>query len=274
MNTAENCRVLVFGAHPDDAEIFAGGLIARQCNRGACVRIISVTDGRSGHHEVAPEVLIGLRRLEAARAGKSVGAQAYLTWDFPDGSLVPDLILRQAIIREIREFQPHIVLTHRTNDYHPDHRAVGTAVQDASYMVTVPHVCPESPALKFDPVVAYMCDLFTRPCKFRPDIVLLTAEEGRQVVDMVACHASQVFQWLPFHDGLMDQLPNDYSARLVWLEGWLRGLHMLRHEHFSNELQRLGVTAAAGPIELYEVSEYAGRMHSDHREWLFPGAIT
>ncbi len=154
-------RVLVLGAHPDDAEVSAGGLLWSHHSQGSLLRLISVTDGRSGHQSIPDAELIEIRRQEASQAGKLLGCD-YLTWDFPDGYLETSLALRLQIIREIRTFRPDLILTHRTCDYHPDHRAVGQAVQDASYLVTVPKIAPEVPALARDPVVAYMPDLFTR----------------------------------------------------------------------------------------------------------------
>ncbi len=266
-------RVLVLGAHPDDAEILAGGLLVRHCRRGTRVRIVSVTDGRSGHQAIPPEELARVRSLEADAAGRSIGAE-YAVWDFHDGSLQPTLDVRWAILREIRNFAPDVVLTHRPNDYHPDHRAVGMAVQDASYLVTVPHICPDTPALRSDPVVAYMCDLFTRPNPLRPDIVLDIAAEFDAVARMAACHGSQVFQWLPFHDGLLEDVPQSPEARLVWLCGWLRKFHSARREHFQTELVARGLELdAQSLLEVYEVSEYAGQADVARLAELFPGAI-
>lgn len=266
--------VLVLGAHPDDAEIFAGGLIIRHCRAGARVRIVSVTDGSSGHYRIPPEQLKQIRRQEAAAAGARIGAE-YVTWDFRDGYLEPNLDVRAAIIREIRSFQPDLVLTHRPNDYHPDHRAVGCAVQDASYMVTVPHVCSETPALKRDPIVAYMCDLFSRPTPMRPDVVLDVAAEFPQLIEMAACHASQVFDWLPYHDGLLAEVPESAEARLTWLGNWLQQLHQARFEHFAEACQGFEWTEDSHPkIEVYEISEYAAKLSAQERSRLFPSAPT
>ena len=129
------CRLLVLGAHPDDAEIHAGGLLARHAAAGSVIRMVSVTDGRSGHHDIPPQDLVTIRREEARASGQIIGAES-VTWDFPDGGLQADLALRAAMIREIRSFMPDLVLTHRLWDYHPDHRAVAQAVQDACYLVT------------------------------------------------------------------------------------------------------------------------------------------
>lgn len=263
------CRVLVLGAHPDDAEIFAGGLIVRHCRRGSDVKIVSVTDGRSGHHEVPPEELVAIRRREASASGRRVGAD-YVTWDFHDGALEPTLAVREAIIREIRSFQPDLVLTHRACDYHPDHRAVGTAVQDASYLVTVPHVCPDVPALRQDPVVASMTDLFTRPNCLRADVVLDVTAEADLIVQMASEHQSQFFQWLPYHDGRLDEVPEHPRERLEWLSSWFASIYVARSEHFRDACAARGIDPSAAKLEVYELSEYASQPSPETVEWLFP----
>src|SRR5687768_10204017 len=135
-------RLLILGAHPDDADYFAGGTAALYRRHGHTVRMVSVTDGGAGHHEAAGPGLIKRRRAEAAASGKVIGAD-YIVLDAPDGGLMPTLENRRILIRLIREFQPDLILTHRPNDYHPDHRYTSQLVQDASYMLTVPAVAPE-----------------------------------------------------------------------------------------------------------------------------------
>lgn len=264
------CRVLVLGAHPDDAEINAGGLLARHAAAGATIRIVSVTDGRSGHHEIPPDDLVRIRREEARAAGQLIGADS-VTWDFPDGGLVADLALRAAMIREIRSFRPDLVLTHRVYDYHPDHRAVGQAVQDACYLVTVPHIAADMPALREDPVVACMVDLFTRPLPLQPHAMLDVTAEVDTIVRMLACHASQVFQWLPYHDGIQNTLPDSEDERTGWLRDWYLQICQARRAGFAEQLQARGL-AAAKAVEFYEISEYARQLAPTERERLFPGA--
>ena len=105
-------RILVLGAHPDDAEFFAGGFLAKRAATGATIRIVSVTNGQSGHQSIPEVELINIRRAEASRAGAVIGA-TYVTGDFPDGSLQPTLELRSFVVTEIRKFAPDLVLTHR-----------------------------------------------------------------------------------------------------------------------------------------------------------------
>jgi LmbE family N-acetylglucosaminyl deacetylase len=149
----ERLRLLILGAHPDDAEYHAGGLASIYRELGHQVRMVSLTNGQAGHFQRPPAALAELRRAEAAAAGRVIGAD-YITWDIPDGELMPDLKTRYRVIREIRTFRPDVVLTHRPCDYHPDHRAAGQLVQDATYLVTVPNVLREVPALTRDPLVA------------------------------------------------------------------------------------------------------------------------
>lgn len=265
-------RLLVLGAHPDDAEIHAGGLIARHAKLGSVIRMVSVTDGRSGHHEIAPADLVTIRREEARASGQLIGAES-VTWDFADGGLQADLALRAAVIREIRSFGPDLVLTHRLWDYHPDHRAVAQAVQDACYLVTVPHIAADVPVLPRDPVVAYMVDLFTRPQRFLPHVLLNVDEELDTFVRMAACHQSQVFEWLPHHDGLLESVPDEEHARLEWLRHWFLTIYAKRRQHFAPELAERGLSSAQA-IEAYEISEYARPLEAAETERLFPGGIS
>jgi len=259
-------RVLVLGAHPDDAEFFAGGLLASHHRAGSTLRLVSVTNGQSGHQSVPSPELILRRRAEAAKAGSLVGAE-YVTWDFPDGSLQPTLEVRLAIIREIRTFCPDLVLTHRPFDYHPDHRAVGQAVQDASYMVLVPKILPDIAPPRIEPIVAYMVDLFTRPTPLRADVVLDVSEHWDSVLGMMNCHESQFYEWMPWIDRNSEQVPQDLQARLDWLSTWYVEKTQARAARFWKS--EWGV--APKLVEAYEISEYAGKPTASVLEKLFPG---
>jgi len=265
------CKLLILGAHPDDAEWHAGGLAALYAAAGHEVRMVSVTDGRAGHQSIPPQELIPIRKAEAAAAGQVIGA-TYDVWDFPDGQLQPTLEVRSRIIAAIRQFAPDLVLTHRVNDYHPDHRAVGQAVQDASYMVTVPHVVPDVPALRKDPLVAYMPDRFTKPNRLAGDVVIDVGPQVETMIDMLACHRSQVFDWLPYNLGIADQIPAEPQEQREWLSGWYREHLRPMADRYRDELiatyggeRGLAIEYA----EVYEVSEYAGRFDEEIRQRLF-----
>ena len=264
-------RLLILGAHPDDPEFHAGGLATVYRQAGHEVRMVSVTDGRSGHHRYASDELVRVRRQEATAAARVIGAE-YETWDFPDGTLQVTLELRERVIRSIRSFAPDLVLTHRPNDYHPDHRAVGQTVQDASYMVTVPLVVPDTPILPRDPVVAYLPDLFTHPYPLVGDVVLDITPYMGTVVEMLACHVSQVFDFLPFNQGISDQVPPEGDDRDAWLRQWYTRIIRPRADRFRDQLiDQYGPSrgAAIECIEAFEVSEYAAPLDAAARRRLF-----
>ncbi len=266
-------RLLILGAHPDDADFHAGGLATRYRTLGYAVKLVSLTDGSMGHQTEFGPGLAVRRRAEAAAAGRVIGT-TYEVWDHPDGALLPSLELRQQIIAEIRRFQPDLVLTHRPNDYHPDHRAAGQAVQDASYLVTVPGIVPEAPIVARDPVVAYMVDRFTKPCPLQPDVVLDVAHEVDSIADMLACHESQMFEWLPFNRGEAGQVPAGAAARRTWLKTWYASLFRPVADRFRAELVAKYGEDRGMRIEfaeVYEISEYAGTLDDAARERLFPG---
>lgn len=268
-------RLLILGAHPDDAEYHAGGLASIYRQLGHAVKMVSLTDGSAGHHEKPRAELAAVRREEAAAAGREIGA-SYEVWDIPDGELMPTLEVRHRVIREIRTFAPDLVLTHRTCDYHPDHRAVGQAVQDASFLVRVPHVVPEAPPLRSDPVVAYLPDLFTRPCPMAADVVLEITEHVDRIVAMLACHGSQVFEWLPYLDGATDRVPKEETERRTWLRAWYAACVRPRAERFRRELIAAYGEARGRAIEfaeLYEISQYGARPDGEMLRRLFPSCV-
>jgi len=265
-------RILVFGAHPDDAEFHIGGLLSLYRELDFAVKIISVTSGAAGHYNIAGDVL-ARRRLAESQAASALIGSVFEAWDYPDGQLEPTLDLRAQVIHEIRTFKPDLVLTHRPYDYHPDHRAVAQLVQDASYMVTVPPIVPDTPILPRDPVVAYMPDLFTRPNPLRADVIIDVTAKMDQIVQLLACHTSQVFEWMPFNQGILDQVPADKAARISWLRNWLEALKQPYAERYQApilEVYGREWGRAMTFVEVLEVSEYATPLDICGKRRLFP----
>lgn len=264
-------RLLILGAHPDDAEFHAGGTAAIYCEAGHVVKMVSVTNGESGHYKLFGPELVAIRRGEAQNSAAVIGA-TYEVWDFPDGRLQATLEVREQIIRELRTFKPDLVLTHRQNDYHPDHRAVGQAVQDASFLVTVPPICRDTPILRRDPVVGYLPDLFTRPAPLRGDVVVDTDNHIETIVRMLAAHRSQVFDWLPYNMRRLEELPQAESEKLAWLRNWFESRTAPFAERYRSELvQEYGPErgAAVKYCEVFEISEYAASLDEAARRRLF-----
>ncbi|HEU0163876.1 MAG TPA: PIG-L deacetylase family protein [Thermomicrobiales bacterium] len=125
-------------AHPDDAEFSSAGTITKFSKEGKKTIIIQVTSGNRGtaDRSFTPETLIATREAEEREAAKRMGASELVFLKQPDGGLVPDLELREKIVRMIRTYRPDVIITHdpfRPYALHPDHRAVGMATHDAVY---------------------------------------------------------------------------------------------------------------------------------------------
>ena len=211
-------KILMIGAHQDDNEFRCGGLAYKYVQMGYEVRFLSLCNGCGGHHILSPEETTKIRAQESAKVAKFLGV-TYDVWsDVDDCSIVADLETRRRLIRYIRRFSPDLIITHRPNDYHADHRAAGQLMQDASYMLIVPHECPDVPAMRKMPIIMYNEDHFKNP-DFQPDIVISTDEELNIKLKIADLNVSQVYEWLPFTHGEENEVPTDPEERFHWLKG-------------------------------------------------------
>jgi LmbE family N-acetylglucosaminyl deacetylase len=210
-------NVIVLGAHPDDCEGDAGGLALLYAKLGHNVKFVSLTNGDAGHYAKGGGALAKIRMAEAEEAGKRLGVKEYVVMDNHDGELMPTLENRLKVIREIRKWDADVVIGPRPNDYHPDHRYTAILMQDAAFMVVVPNIAPDVPALEKNPVFLYAADRFQKPNPFEADVAIDIDDVFEQKIKGMAAHASQYFEWLPWLSGTLDQIPEDEAGRLEYL---------------------------------------------------------
>jgi LmbE family N-acetylglucosaminyl deacetylase len=132
-------------AHPDDLEFSSGGTVAKFAKEGKRIILIQVTSGDRGTPDRShtPEVLSATREEEEQEAARRLGISEVVFLREPDGSVVPDLHLRERITRMIRTYRPDVIVTHdpfRPYALHPDHRATGMAAHDAVYPTARDHL--------------------------------------------------------------------------------------------------------------------------------------
>ena len=84
-------------------------------------------------------------------------------------------------------------------------------------MVVVPNVTPDTPPLQKNPVFLYVQDGFQRPNPFRPDVAVAIDSVIEQKIHALDAHESQFYEWLPWVDGHLAEVPKDPAARLAWL---------------------------------------------------------
>ena len=262
-------NVVVIGAHPDDCDIKAGGTAVLFAEAGHNVMFISVTNGDAGHHEKGGGALARIRMAESAEAGSRLGIR-YVVLDHHDGELMPHLYIRLELIRLIREWNADVVISHRPNDYHPDHRNASILVQDAAYMVIVPNVAPDTPPLEKNPVFLYMEDRFQRPNPFRPDIAVDISAVLDKKIYAMAAHESQFFEWLPWTAGRLGEVPSGEKERLAWLKQTRRSDPTPAVRETLAKWYGTEKSSAVTASEAFEICEYGRRPSDDEIRKLFP----
>lgn len=252
-------RVMVIGAHPDDCDFGCGGTAIKFAQQGHVVKFLSVTDGSAGHQSDDRKTLAARRAKEAQNSAKTAGIE-YEVLKFPDGELEVNLESRSEVMRKIRRFNPDMIITHRPNDYHPDHRYTSQIVQDSSYLLMVPNVCPDTPAMDHQPIILYMSDSFKLPTPFVPDVIVAVDEVAETKVKMLACHVSQCFEWLPWIDSRQGGLPKDYDASRYPSDFQDKDDSAVAKKYYELLCQRYGEEKARKIkyAEAYQVSEYGG----------------
>jgi LmbE family N-acetylglucosaminyl deacetylase len=262
-------NIIVFGAHPDDCDVDAGGTALLFSQLGHNVMFVSLTSGDAGHFSKGGGALAKIRRAEAMESGKRFGVK-YIVLDNHDGELMPTLDVRLQVIRLIRQWNADVVIGPRTNDYHPDHRNTGILVQDAAYLVIVPNVAPDTPPLKRNPVFLYTEDGFQKPVPFKPDIAVDISGVYQKKIYAMAAHVSQFFEWLPWTSGRLEQVPADENDRIKWLEN-------SRKPRMSDQIRESLAkwygkekAAAATIAEAFEICEFGRRPADEEIKELFP----
>ena len=268
-STDGRLNIIAFGAHPDDCDQRAGGTAAKFAALGHRVRFVAVTNGDAGHQTEGGGALAARRRAEAQEAGRRIGIE-YVVLDNHDGELVPSLDVREQIIRQIRLWNADLVLAPRPNDYHPDHRYTGVLVQDAAYMVVVPNIAPDTPALRKNPVFMYFQDGFQRPNPFNPDVAISIDDVIEKKVDMLDAHVSQFYEWLPWVAGNLDAVPKGAADRKKWLRETRAGqptpaVRAILAKWYGPETGK-----AVRHAEAFEICEYGTRPDEALIRKLFP----
>ncbi len=265
----EKSRIIVIGAHPDDCDSDAGGLAALLAEMGHAVKFVAVTNGDAGHHKIQGKALAERRYAETQEVAKRLGV-AYDVLDNHDGMLLPNLEVRLQIIRKIREWNADVVIAPRPNDYHPDHRYTGVLVQDAAYMVAVPNIAYDVPALRKNPVFLYTRDNFQRPNPFRPDIAVDITSVYKKKISGLDAHVSQFYEWMPWIGHYEKEVPAGKEERFQWL--MKRYEETIKPEFRASLVKWYGEEKAKQVkyVEAFEICEYGAQPTEEDIRRLFP----
>jgi len=266
-------RIIAFGAHPDDCEIKAGGVAALWIKQGHKVKFVSTTNGDIGHWKIAGGPLAKRRTAEVEEAARILGIETQVL-DIHDGELMPTLENRKILVRLIREWKADIVLTHRPNDYHPDHRYTSVLVQDAAFMVIVPFICPDVPHLKTNPVFMYFADRFQKPNPFEADIVVDTDSVINKKLDAMAVLESQFIEGgVSGHEGRVPKNDSERkAARQRVRDSFRRRFAATANKYRKELIETYGEEQGkkVRTAEAFELCEYGRRPSPAELKKLFP----
>ncbi len=269
-------RIIVFGAHPDDCEIKAGGVAAMWAAQGHHVKFVSTTNGDIGHAEMAGGELAKRRTAEVKAAAKVLGIETDVL-DIHDGELMPTLENRRTFVRLIREWKADIVMGPRPNDYHPDHRYTGVLMQDAAYMVTVRFFCPDVPQLAKNPIFLYLSDGFQKPNPFAPDIVVAIDEVIDQKNNALWLLESQIESlWATGNFEKVVPVPTEPVAREARrkqvTERFSQRNESVANQYRSKLIELYGQEKGKKVryAEAFELCEYGSRASTEKLKELFP----
>ncbi len=265
----EKLHIIIIGAHPDDPDK-AGGTAYKWAQAGNDVLMVSLTNGDAGHQSIKAKKLAKIRREEARKAGEVIGVR-YITLNNHDGQLMPTYKNRLEVIRLIREQKADLVIFPRPYDYHPDHRYTGQLVLDAAYMVTVPTILPKVPHLAKNPVFLFLSDGFIHPEPFKADVCIDIDDVIEKKMDMYNQHKSQMYEWLPYNQGVLDQVPASDADRREWL-GKTRKKGSDATPYREKLIEEYGKEkgSAIKYCEAFQDSGYGTRLTEENIKYYFP----
>src|SRR5262245_39881781 len=190
MLQTEMTDILCLAPHPDDAEIYCGGLLLLAKRAGMSVGIVDCTRGEMGTRGT-----VALRKQEAAAADRLLKTDARINLKLRDGHLCDDDHLREPLVAALRRFRPPIVLAPHWEDQHPDHAAVGRAAEHAAYLCGTPKYAPSSArgvaSPDRPPYRPTMLLHYNNRYGISADVVMDISRVFEQKQTLVGCYASQ-----------------------------------------------------------------------------------
>lgn len=268
----EKLRIIAFGAHPDDAELDAGGVAALWAAQGHAVKFVSMTNGDIGHFRMAGGPLAQRREAEVLECARLLGIETEVL-DIHDGELMPTLENRKTVARLIREWQADIVLCHRPYDYHPDHRYTGELVQDAAVVVVAPFFVPDTPPTQKNPVFLFYSDGFEKPYPFEPTIVVGIDEVVNQKWDCVSAMPSQFGDEHSWQASTRSDVPGGEAARKAYLLNLVKQRNQAVADQYRDRLIALYGQEKGSQIqyaEAFELCQYGSQPDVETLKKLFP----
>jgi len=186
---AEKVDILAIGAHPDDVELSAGGTIAKHISQGKKVAIVDLTEGELGSRGT-----VRTRYDEAANAAKILGVSHRENTRLADGFFEDDRESLIRLIRQIRHYQPEIVLANATSDRHPDHGRGSSFVSRACFLAGLLKIetsRDDVPQDKWRPKAVYH---YIQDRYIKPDFLIDVTDFKDQKIEAIKAYETQFYK--------------------------------------------------------------------------------
>ena len=190
------CALVVI-PHPDDAEDWCGGTVAKWINEGAEIFYVLCTDGGKGSNnpEMTSERLAAIREKEQLEAASSLGVKEVVLLRHPDGELEDTGEFRKEIVRAIRQFRPDVVLCpdpyRRRSYWHRDHRITGQVTADATFPYARDHLHFQE-LFKEEGLQTHKAGMILFWAPDDPDTLIDISDTIDLKIKALLCHHSQV----------------------------------------------------------------------------------
>ena len=179
--TLEPVDLLVFGPHPDDLEIGAGGTVAKHGAMGLRVGLCDLTAGEMGSNGTVEE-----RLAEAEDARNVLGAVWRLNLRWPDRAIGSEPKHGLAATELIRQVRPKAIALPYWSDRHPDHEAASRVLTEAIFNAGLRRFNAEGEPWKPEMTSYYFINESTQP-----SFVVDVSQHYEIKRRALACHASQ-----------------------------------------------------------------------------------
>lgn len=213
---------LVIAAHPDDAEIGAGGAILALKDQGFRVGILDLTSG-----EPTPHGSEEIRRRETEAATRVLGVDWRGNLGLTNRALTADLESRRLLAGQLRLLRPRVLLAHYWEDAHPDHVAASALVDAARFWAKLSKTdLPGDP--HFPQRILYFFSIHLR-LQIVPSVVLDISAHQERKMEALACYPSQFLQGRPPGPSILDEI-RDQNRYWGWTIGTRYGEPFLTRE--------------------------------------------
>ncbi len=190
-------KVMMIFAHPDEGEVYMGGITSLYTSMGCEVKFLSLTNGDRGHHLMQPKELAKRRYKEAMKAKEILGLKEYEIFNYHDGNLKNKKKIRKEVIENINAWEPDLVFTYYPAEGgHNDNMTAGYIVREAA----------QSLAINKPTLFMYVRDFHTYKFAYIPDIAIDITSVWQNKLAALGAHESQVLEFNAYGKGQYDEV--------------------------------------------------------------------